>query len=267
LHYVHAGSGKPPLVFVHGFGCSHEDWLLQIDELKSRFETVACDLRGHGRTPGRPHECSIAHYGGDVAALLSLLDLEDSILIGHSMGCRVVLEAARIIASSEHPQRVAGLVLIDGSRTGSGDPQAAEDAARATIGKSGYPAFAEDLFRRMFFAPSALAEAVVVRALRSTAEIGPTLWPGMARWDAAEMDAALAAVRCRVLAIQSTTRDPLTLVRSTLKKGETSPYLDLLRKSLKDLSIEIVPDTGHFTQIEAGAEVNRLIRRFAEGSR
>src|SRR3954469_4279522 len=140
MHYLRAGAGAPPLVFVHGFCCSHEDWLLQIDEFKSRFEVVACDLRGHGLTPGRPHECSIEHYGGDVAALLSLLNLEKSVLIGHSMGCRVVLEAARLA-----PERVAGLVLIDGSRSGTGDPDAAEHAARALIEKSGYAAFAEML--------------------------------------------------------------------------------------------------------------------------
>ena len=49
MHYLRAGSGAPTLAFVHGFGCSHEDWLLQINDLKSRFETVTWDLRGHGR--------------------------------------------------------------------------------------------------------------------------------------------------------------------------------------------------------------------------
>ena len=113
MHYVRTGSGAPPLVFVHGFACSSDDWGLQIKDLNSRFEIVACDLRGHGHTPGRPQECTIENFGGDVAALLSLLDLERSFLVGHSMGCRVVLEAARVA-----PERVGGLVLIDGSRTG-----------------------------------------------------------------------------------------------------------------------------------------------------
>lgn len=257
MHYIRAGRGAPPLVFVHGFCCSHEDWLLQVEELKSRFEVVACDLRGHGQTPGRPQECTIEHFGGDVAALLSVLDLEKSVLIGHSMGCRVVLEAARLA-----PGRVAGLVLVDGSRTGSGDPNEAEAAAHAAVGKSGYPAFAEALFRQMFFTPSALAEAIVVRALRQGAGFGPLLWPGMARWDAAKMDASLAAVRAPVLVIQSTTRNA-ELKRSMLKAGESSPYLDLLKQALKDVRIEVVPGVGHFTQLEAAGQVNRLISSFA----
>src|SRR6185295_12083173 len=126
MHFIQAGNGKPPLVFVHGFACSHEDWRAQIDHFRKAHALVACDLRSHGQTPGRPEECSIAHYGGDVAALLNHLELTGCILVGHSMGCRVVLEANRLLLSSHYAERVAGIVLIDGSRSGSGDPDAAE---------------------------------------------------------------------------------------------------------------------------------------------
>ena len=126
MHFVRRGQGRPPLVFVHGFGCSHEDWRGQLEFFAGSHAAPACDRRGPGAPPGRPHECSLEHYGGDVAALLANLDLPASILVGHSMGCRVVLEAARL-----DPQRVAGLVLVDGSRIGTGDPGEAEAAARA----------------------------------------------------------------------------------------------------------------------------------------
>jgi len=257
LHYLRTGAGSPTLLFVHGFCCSHEDWLLQIDAFKRRCEIVACDLRGHGLTPAQPFECSIEHFGGDAAALVSNLDLHKVVLIGHSMGCRVVLEAARLA-----PQPVAGIVLVDGSRQGSGDPDAAEAAARAAIEKAGYRAFAESLFRQMFFSPSALAEAVVARALRRPEAMGAALWPRMARWDAAEGDAALRAVRCPLLAIQSTTRDPVTLKRAPLKPGESSPWLDIVRANVPRARIEVLAGVGHFPQLEAPAAVNRLIEDF-----
>jgi pimeloyl-ACP methyl ester carboxylesterase len=261
MHFVRAGRGAPPLVFVHGFACRLEDWQAQLSHFQKSHMVVACDLRGHGETPGRPHECTIAHYGGDVAALVNHLELNGCILIGHSMGTRVVLEANRLLLSAHYPERVAGIVLIDGSRSGSGDPDAAEAAAHAIIEKDGYPAFAEHLFRQMFFQRSAEADAIVARALRQSAEFGPLLWPSMARWDAAEMDAALAAVRAPLLAIQSTTRDA-QMRRSPLKAGQSTPYLDLIRSSVRGATIAVVPDTGHFTQIEAADEVNRLIAQF-----
>jgi pimeloyl-ACP methyl ester carboxylesterase len=252
MHFIRAGHGAPPIFFVHGFACSHEDWRFQTQYFERTQEVIACDLRGHGQTPGRPQECSIEHYGGDVAALVNNLELSKAFLVGHSMGCRVVLEAARLV-----PKRVAGIVLVDGSRNATADPDAAEKAAAATVEKMGYAKFAEALFRQMFFKPSAEAEAIVARAVKSSAEFGPVLWPRITRWDAGSMDAAFDAIRAPVLAIQSTTRNA-QLQRAPLKTGESSPWIDYLRS--KGARVEIIPDTGHFTMLEQPERVNQLIR-------
>jgi pimeloyl-ACP methyl ester carboxylesterase len=254
VHFVRAGKGAPPILFVHGFACGLGDWKFQFDFFSKTNQVVACDLRGHGQTPGRPQECSIEHYGGDVAALVNNLELHDVVLVGHSMGCRVVLEAARLVA-----KRVSRVVLVDGSRNATSDPDAAERAARETVARLGYPAFAEALFRQMFFRPSAQADAIVARAVKSSAEFGPELWPRVTRWDAGSMDAAFAAVRAPVLAIQSTTRNA-QLQRAALKPGDTSPWLDYLKS--RGAKVEIIPDTGHFTQLEAPQQVNQLIEEF-----
>src|SRR5262245_14586791 len=172
MYHTRAGSGAPPFVFVHGYLCSHEDWRHQVKYLSKKHEVVACDLRGHGETPGRPQECSIDHYGGDVAALVTNLDLAGTILVGHSMGCRVVLEANRVLVAAGQQARVGGLVLVDGSRTGTGDPATAEADARRQIDEKGYKTWAEDLFRQMFFQSTPATERLVARAVRQGAEIG-----------------------------------------------------------------------------------------------
>lgn len=261
MHYVRAGRAAPPLVFVHGFACSHEDWDLQFKFLKHTHEVVACDLRGHGQTPGKPHECSIEHFGGDVAALLSVLDLEKSILIGHSMGCRAVLEAARVA-----PERVAGLILIDGSRQGAGDPAAAENSARDFIESNGYQAFAGTLFRQMFLQESDLSRAIVARALRLPAENGTALWPRMARWDAMYVEQVLAGLRVPLMAIQSTYLNA-ERKRLPLAAGQSSPWLDLLKRQTPQVKIEVISGVGHFPQLEAAEKVNRLISDFAAAGR
>jgi len=108
MHFIRKGSGSPPLVFVHGLACSGDDRRAQVAHFSLRHDVLACDLRGHGQTPGRVQECTIANFGGDVAALVANLEYKGAILIGHSMGCRVVLEAAR-----RDPARIGGLVLLD----------------------------------------------------------------------------------------------------------------------------------------------------------
>jgi len=230
---------------VHGFACAGEDWRAQLAALRERYDAIAPDLPRAG-------EATIARLGREVARHLG----EPAILIGHSMGCRVVLEAARLIAD-----KVAGIVLVDGSRNATRDPQGAEAAAAATVDKLGYAPFAEMLFRQMFFRPSAEADAIVARAVKSSAEFGPALWPRITRWDAGQMDAAFDSLRAPVLAIQSTTRNA-ELKRAPLKRGDSSPWIDYLRS--RRARVEIVPDTGHFTQLEAPETVNRLIADFLE---
>jgi len=251
VNFVRCGSGAPPLLFAHGFACSHEDWKLQLEALQGRHEAIACDLRGHGATPGRAHECSIEHYGGDVAALLNNLGLAKTLLVGHSMGSRVVLEAARI-----DPERVAGIVLIDGSRQASGDPGAAEAAMRASIDAMGFPAFLDNAFRQM-----RCSDAILERAKRLPAETGTALWTRMVRWDAAHMEAALAALRVPLMVIQSTYIDH-NRQRRSLAAGQSTPWLELARETVPGARIEVIPGVGHFTQLDAADEVNRLLADF-----
>jgi len=262
LHFIRQGRGAPPLVFAHGFACDHTDWKFQLQGLEKEHEVVACDLRGHGETPGRPQECSIEHYGGDVAALTANLDLPKAILVGHSMGCRVILEASRLA-----PERVAGLVLVDGSRQGSGsDPAQAEALARSAILATGYEKFAENVFRQMFLEWSPLAEAALARLKRMPAETGIALWTRMVRWDATELDGALAAVRAPLMVIQSTWINP-ERKRLPLTEGQSSAWLDLIKSQLPTAVIHVVPGAGHFPQLEAPGRVNRLLAEFSSRAR
>jgi pimeloyl-ACP methyl ester carboxylesterase len=91
-------------------------------------------------------------------------------------------------------------------------------------------------------------------------ETGTALWASMVRWDATQLDAALDAVRVPLMAIQSTWITP-ERKRLPLEEGESSPWLELLRSH--GARAHIIPNTGHFTMIEAPERVNRLISGFA----
>jgi pimeloyl-ACP methyl ester carboxylesterase len=249
------GSGVPAFVFVHGFACDHTDWAAQLAGLAATRAVLACDLRGHGRSPGTPADCTIATLGADVALLGAEHELETAILVGHSMGCRVVLEAY-----GRAPQRTAGLVLVDGSRLGEGDPAQAARAMRTAIDSVGYPAFAESLFEQMFLRPSRDATRIVARAKRLPSDIGAELFADMVRWDAARMDAALDAVNVPLMVVQSTAMRGGK--RVPLAAGESSPWLELVRRRVPHARIEVVPGVGHFSQIEAAVQVNALLTDF-----
>ena len=232
-----------PVVFVHGFACTHADWRLQTAHFSGAHPTFAPDLRGHGATHARPADCSIETYGADIAALLDGKDLSGAALVGHSMGCRVVLQAYL-----NAPERIAALALIDGSYLGASDPVLIQD----------YSSFARTLFASMFLSPSELGAEIAERALRLPEAVGAALFPRMVRWDAANMERALTSVQVPLLVIQSTYLNA-ERKRVALKPGETTPWLDLVRRKAPQAQIEIVPGVGHFPQLEAPEQVNKLL--------
>jgi pimeloyl-ACP methyl ester carboxylesterase len=252
-----AGSGAPPIVFVHGFGCAAEDWRHQAGRFADRHDVVACDLRGHGASPGDPGTCNVATYGADVAALLAALDLTGAVLVGHSMGCRVVLQAC-----AEAPERVAGVVLVDGSSVGMAGARALE-GARAALAAD-YPGFARRLFTQMFFAPDTGADRMIARGTALPEAIGAPLWLSMVAWDVERMAGALAGVRVPLLAIQSTTMSP-ERGRAPLAPGASSPWLELVRRQAPQSAVEIVPGAGHFVMLEAPERVNAALAAFVAG--
>jgi pimeloyl-ACP methyl ester carboxylesterase len=97
----------------------------------------------------------IERYGADVAEVIQALALPPVVVVGHSMGCRVVIEAAL-----QAPAYPAGVVLIDGSQFA----PAMEAVFKETFrGPDGYATLILRWFEEMFAAKS--NAAVVASAL------------------------------------------------------------------------------------------------------
>jgi pimeloyl-ACP methyl ester carboxylesterase len=257
IHHTRKGSGNPPIVFVHGFGCARSDWDNQVAHFSPRHDTVAVDLGGHGTSPGGPQHARIETHGADVAALLDALDLPPAVLVGHSMGCRVVLEAAH-----RTPGRAKAIILVDGSRLGEKGSTAWQSRGKA-IESMGYVPFVKSAFGQMFGADydKASAEAIIQRAADRNPAIAGPLFADIGRYDCENMDDRLEGVKIPLLAIQTTVTHP-NGKREPLKVGDTTPYLDTLRAKVKGARIEIIPGIGHFPQLERVAETNAMMERF-----
>ena len=260
LDHTREGRGKPTVVFVHGFACARGDWDLQVEHLRGRFETVAVDLGGHGTTPGTDEHTRIDRHGRDVAALLAELGLESAVLVGHSMGCRVVMHAM-----SEARTRVAGLVLVDGSRLGTAGSTAYQARAKQ-ISEIGFRTYIEPFFAQMFLpgVDRAVSQPIVDRALAMPEHLAGSLFPNIGRWDAERFDEVVGSTRVPVMAIQSTYMNAAG-ERLPMTKGQTTPFLDNLKSLVPSLRAEVIADVGHFPQIERAPEVNALLDDFLAG--
>lgn len=259
IHHTRSGVGAPALIFIHAFGCARCDWDAQVARFSPRHETLAVDLGGHGTTPARPEHIHVERHAEDVLELMSRLDLDSCVVVGNSLGCRIALEVA-----SRAPERTRAVILVDGSRLGV--PGTTGHAALGSgVDAAGYRDFAVTMFAKMFSAacdPETVA-AMTRRAQALEPEFAVKLLADVGRHDAQKMDGLLSAVRVPLLAVQSTRITP-DGQRISLSRGETSPYLELLKSTVTDLTVTIVPDSGHYPQIEQAQATNAAIEAFLE---
>lgn len=252
------GTQSPSLIFVHGFTCALEDWDAQVKGLSPKFRCAALDLPGHGAS-AKPAKVSIASMAAAVNQVKEGLGPGGKILIGHSMGCRVITEAYL-----QSRANLAGLVFVDGSLLG-GDPEAAVNRAKEAV-RAGIDPFTQRLFNDMFLEGSdpAVRERMVARAKKVDPQVREELFVDMVRWDLTKARDALKQIAVPALVIQSTSFNN-DLKRVSLKPGMTTPWMDAVAASVPKSQAKVVPNVGHFTMIDAAPRVNEEIAKFAAG--
>ena len=106
LFHRELGQGQP-MILLHGIFGSSDNWLTQARLFSTRYHTYALDLRNHGQSP---HDDTF-DYPAMTQDLLQFLDthkIVDPILIGHSMGGKVVMNFA-----VAYPDKLQKLVVVD----------------------------------------------------------------------------------------------------------------------------------------------------------
>jgi pimeloyl-ACP methyl ester carboxylesterase len=113
-----------PVLLLHGFTGSKEDWHYATAPLAEGFRVISYDHRGHGRSskPEGRQQYSLAALTADLAALVDELGLDRFHLVAHSMG-GVVAQ----MYLTERADRVARAVLVDSTPVGVGRPSPLEE--------------------------------------------------------------------------------------------------------------------------------------------
>lgn len=232
------GRGEIPIVFVHSMAGNFGHWATALQHVRSSRRAVAFDLRGYGQSdPPRNGDYSIAATAGDIAAAADHFHLQRFILVGHSLGGGVALEYA-----GAHPERVAGLLLLDPIGDGTLIP-AAEVTAFLERLETSYDRMIQDYWTQIA-GPNATVRERLLADLRATPR--ESVVQGFQTVMRFDPKPALARYQGPLLSVVTPYNDrPFSLHRL----GRGFPH-------------QVVEGTGHWIQLDKPEVFNRLLDDF-----
>ncbi|MBZ4422432.1 alpha/beta hydrolase [Myxococcus sp. RHST-1-4] len=240
LHVDDGGKGGLPVVFVHSSCGNTTHWAAQFVHLRRSRRAVALDLRGHGKSaPPADGDISVEDFARDIEAVVDALGLQRFVLVGHSMGGAVCAAYAGL-----HPDRVAGLFLLDPASDGRSIP--AEQAAgfMQVLATDAWSAVIEEYWTPMLAPSRPEVRERVLSQMRATSQAGAR--------------AGLGALL---------TFDPVAALRRypgprlsviTAFNEEPGSY----QRLVPELPFRKVEGTGHWVQLDAPDTVNALLDGF-----
>lgn len=106
MYYEECGAGSP-LVLLHGFGGSGQNWMPFVPALSEHYRLIIVDLRGHGHSTNPDNSFTHKDAAADVFLLLDTLEVKCFSALGISSGGMALLHMA-----TSQPERIISMVLI-----------------------------------------------------------------------------------------------------------------------------------------------------------
>jgi pimeloyl-ACP methyl ester carboxylesterase len=241
VQYHVYGSGEPTLVFIHGWSCDSNYWREQVPVFKQRYSVVTVDLAGHGGTDGNRSEWTIGHFGQDVATAMSAVPGDQLILVGHSMGGPVAIEAARKLG-----KRVLGIIGVETfNSVGAPAPNKAQVDAVLKPFEADFIGQTRKFVTENLFPPAAnreLANKVAYDMSLSPPRVALPSLRAVLEYDFTE---PLKEISVPIVAIDSDLGEPVNEAR--------------IRKVLPTFHATIITGVGHFLMMEDPARFNAAL--------
>jgi pimeloyl-ACP methyl ester carboxylesterase len=236
ITYGVRGKGDTTLVFVHCWTCNHEFWRPQIEYFSSKYQVVWLDLAGHGLSGSHRTQYTMASFGQDVASVVNKIKADNVVLVGHSMGGPVVIEAAKILGN-----KIIGVVGVDTFYTPFQYPDSeAKIKNFVKPFEDDFKTASEQLVRSMF-TPTAdqdLVTSIVNQMSTANPNMGVSAMYEIFRWNAKKG------------------HDTLNAYSDILRNINATPSGD--EKAL-DKSVSLIPGVGHFVAQAKPDEFNKVL--------
>jgi pimeloyl-ACP methyl ester carboxylesterase len=260
--------GVPSVVCLNGIACvAHAYWDPLVDCLRDLTQVVLWDYRGHGKSavPANPAEIAVPSFARDLLALEDTLGIEKPVLVGHSFGVQVALEAVRI-----DQKAASGIVAVAGPHRRPLSDLFGLPIARFMVSvlepiADTMPFAARSLWEAGFGSPLPYLIGRITRMAgpRATAENMRTYFEGLR-----QMDPVLLLKMFKTMDYQDA-RDflprlpvPLLAIAGAEDVMTPLPVMQELATLARDARLEVVKGAGHTLPIEAPEKLCELVRDF-----
>jgi pimeloyl-ACP methyl ester carboxylesterase len=250
IHYEVHGTGEPVLLIM-GLGSNAYGWYRSLPWLSERFQALAFDNRGTGRSDVPEGAYSIAQMAADAAAVLDAVGHETAHVVGASLGGMI---AQRFTLT--HPQRVRSLVLVCTTPGGANAVSASNDVMTGLIQGGEDPS---TVYRRNAWFlyseetrtkhPERIEEDL---ELRSKIPTPPAGYLG-------QLQAALGHDTFEEL---GSIRVPALVVHGEADVLIPPENAKILAARIPGATIRLIPGAGHMLQADAGEAVRAAILDF-----
>jgi pimeloyl-ACP methyl ester carboxylesterase len=213
IYFEVHGSGEP-LILLHGFSGSSQDWMKLAGEWSTRFQLIVPDLRGHGRSAILSKPFRHQEAAEDTLALLDHLKINACKGIGMSAGGNVLLHMATM-----QPQSMQAMVLVSATPY---FPAQARPIMRQ------YPDSVSEQQREILRRSHPGGDVQIQALLASTQAFADSYD------DMSFTPPQLSTIRARTLIVQGD-RDPFYPVDLSVE----------MAKAIPQSSLRIVPNSGH----------------------
>lgn len=146
IHFTDTGKGFP-IILLHGFGESSELWKFFQGHLSDQYRVIAPDLPGFGQSPLPKENLSLSEVADTLHSWLQSLQIQECIMIGHSLGGYITLAFAQ-----KYPDLLKGFGLFHSSAYADTDEK--KENRKKTIAfikKNGTSAFMETFIPALFY--------------------------------------------------------------------------------------------------------------------
>ena len=167
LHAVETPGAEPAALLLSGGFGTVQNWNRVVRRLDGKYRTVRFDARARGRS-GTSADYSVQAAVDDVGRVMDAFGIERPILIGWSQGATLAVRYG-----DQHPERVGGLVLIDGAYPITMFDEAGRVRVRAQFRRLGWMMRIMAAFGRSARMSAAESADVVIEMDAVNGELGP----------------------------------------------------------------------------------------------